>query len=290
MIIDGHAHLWEPGRGFDVMPIRDHGLFRRDFLIPDLARHCECCGVDHVVVTQSAPQLEETEFLLDICRDVPLIAGVTGWVDLAAPDVGDTLDRLANEPKFIGVRAQLRRVPDTDFIARPQVRRGLAAVAERRLSVVLLAEARHHSHCLALLEIQPSLAAVLNHGGMPDLIGGDMASWRRIMAAYAKRTAAVVQLSGFVSLAGPGYTSALVELVVGHLLDHFGADRLMFASDWPMTDLHASYEIWWNVLNTALDRVGLSPGERNSIFEGAARRVHRLDMPGRLPSRQAKNQ
>jgi len=282
MIIDGHAHLWQPSQGFDIKPVRDHAAFRRDFLIPELIRWCDLCGIDRVVITQSAPQEAETEFLLATCRDEPRIAGVTGWVDLAAPDVGLVLDRLMEEPKFVGIRAQLRRVADDSFIERPEVRHGLAAVAARGLSVVLLAEARHLSGCLRLLEAEPALSAVLNHGGMPDLVNGDIASWRKAMTDYARRTSAAVQLSGFVTLAGPGWTPALLELVIAHLLDCFGPDRLMFASDWPMTDLHASYQRWWEVFNVTIDHYGLSSSERASVYGAVARRVHALDAPGRL--------
>jgi L-fuconolactonase len=282
MTIDGHCHLWSPGRGFDIKPIREHVAFQRDYLIPQLVPLCATCGIDHVVVTQSAPQSEETRVLLDTCRDVPLVSGVTGWVDLAARNIDEVLDELAREPKFVGIRAQLRRIPDAEFIATPAARHGLAAVARRGLSAVLLAEERHHPHCLSVLEEEPSLIAVLNHGGMPDLVRGDMASWRRNMAAYADRTTVAVQLSGFVSLAGPRWSPALVELVIGHLLDLFGADRLMFASDWPMTDLDASYEAWWDVIGTALDRLHLTSEEKSAIFAGTAIRVHRLDRPGRL--------
>lgn len=283
MTIDGHCHLWAPGRGFDIKPVREHVAFRRDYLIPQLVPLCAGCGIDHVVVTQSAPQSGETHFLLETCRDVPLVAGVTGWVDLAAPNVDDVLGELTREPKFVGIRAQLRRISDPEFVATPSVRNGLAAVARRGLSAVLLAEERHHPYCLAVLEEEPSLIAVLNHGGMPDLVRGDMASWRRNMAAYAERTTAAVQLSGFVSLAGPQWSPALVELVMGHLLDLFGADRLMFASDWPMTDLHASYGAWWELISAALDRLRLTADEKRAIFAGTAIRVHCLDRPGRLP-------
>ena len=283
MIIDGHAHLWQPARGFDIRPIREHGEFQRDFLLPELVQCCRPFGIRHVVITQSAPQIEETDFLLRMCRDDTFVAGVTGWVDLAAADVEDVLDGCMVEPKFVGIRAQLRRMPD-GYIARPEVQRGVRALAQRGLSAVLLAQARHASDCLQLLESQPELRAILNHGGMPDLLNGDMSQWRRMVSAFAGRTSAVAQLSGFVALTGPAWTPQLLELVIGHLLDQFGPDRLMFTSDWPMTELYASYARWWEVFSTIIDHAGLSATERAQIFGGVARRVHRLDLPGRLPS------
>ncbi|MEO7241708.1 MAG: amidohydrolase family protein [Variovorax sp.] len=282
MIIDGHAHLWQPSRGFDIRPIREHAEFQRDFLLPELMECCRPFDIFHVVITQSAPQIEETKFLLRLCRSELFVVGVTGWVDLSAADVAETLDRCMAEPKFVGVRAQLRRMPD-GYIARPEVRRGVRALVQRGLSAVLLAQARHAGDCLHLLQSEPELRAILNHGGMPDLVSGDMAQWRRMVTTFARQTHAVAQLSGFVALAGPAWTPPLLELVIGHLLDQFGPDRLMFTSDWPMTDLYASYARWWEVFNTIIDHVGLSSAERSQIFGGVARRVHRLDLPGRLP-------
>ncbi|MEZ5866783.1 MAG: amidohydrolase family protein [Geminicoccaceae bacterium] len=67
-----------------------------------------------------------------------------------------------------------------------------------------------------------------------------------------------------------------VEPYVLHLLDCFGPERLMFASNWPVSNLHSTYARWWEALQAILDRQGLSADERRHLFETTAVRAYRL--------------
>jgi L-fuconolactonase len=58
------------------------------------------------------------------------------------------------------------------------------------------------------------------------------------------------------------------------VLDGFGADRVLFGSDWPVCTLAAGYD---EVVRTAEQLVeALSAGEREAVFGGAARSAYRL--------------
>jgi L-fuconolactonase len=278
MIIDGHAHLWRPGLGFDVKPVRDNPFFQtRDWVPEDIEAELTRLGIDRVVITQSAPDIAETDMMLAHCRALPFVAGVVGWVDLAAADVAADIDRLRAEPKFLGVRAQLRRMPDDGYILRPAVRAGLAALAQRDLAVVLLSEQRHHDACLAVLRDMPQIRAVLNHGGMPDIAAGDLALWARTMARYASETGVVTQLSGLVSLAGPRWSLETIRPVALKLFDIFGPDRTMFTSDWPLALLHGvDYARWWDIATGFLDELKLDKRERQAVLGDVAARTYRL--------------
>src|SRR5690349_9565182 len=119
MRIDAHVHFWQPACGFDNRPIRDNAAYRRDFLPADLAPALASSGIDGVILVQSAPQSAETDWMLALDTDPVNVIGYTAWVDLDSPQCD--LDARIADPRVVGIRAQLRRVDDPAFVARPAV-------------------------------------------------------------------------------------------------------------------------------------------------------------------------
>src|SRR5579859_1413521 len=112
---------------------------RRCFGIEELRAAAEPLGVGATVVVQALGSEQETIELLDAAAaSRGLIAGVVGWVDLTAPDVADRLDGLRSRPGLVGIRHQVQDEPDPEWLARPDVLRGLRAVAQAGLAYDLL--------------------------------------------------------------------------------------------------------------------------------------------------------
>jgi L-fuconolactonase len=194
MRIDAHIHFWRPECGFDNRPIADHAAYRRDFLPADVDRDLERSAIDGVVLVQTCPQAEETNWMLAVAKDEPGIVGVTGWVDLDDPFCD--LSSLLAQPKIVGIRAQLRRIADPSFIERPQVLRNLAAALRAGLGVTILAEPRHYGNVARALDALPPGPITINHLGLrfPDT---DPTRWRAAMRTFARRDALFVKISGF---------------------------------------------------------------------------------------------
>jgi L-fuconolactonase len=277
MRLDAHLHFWKPSCGFDNRPIADHAAYRRDFLPADVTPALDASGIDGVVLVQSAPQVEETDWCVDLARDEPRIWGVTAWVDLTAPDCD--FAALLARPKVVGIRAQLRRIADAQFVTRHEVVANLGAALRAGLNVTILAEARHYAPVLSVLERLPPGPVTLNHLGLPfpDV---DRDTWRAAMRAFARRPSLYVQLSGLPFLHGERWREADAQSLLAEALAIFGPERLMFASDWPMLLRFASYTEWVRAVEAFLDREGLDAAARDAIFGGNARRAHpRLAVP-----------
>ena len=93
-------------------------------------------GVAASVVVQTVTVPGETPELLALAAASDLIAGVVGWTDLTAPDIADRIAALKEQPgggKLVGLRHQVQSEPDPDWLTRPDVLRGLAAVARAGL-------------------------------------------------------------------------------------------------------------------------------------------------------------
>ena len=113
-IIDAHCHFWRLARG-DYGWLAGEGgplaPIRRDFLPGDYPAEAP-----RLIAVQAAPTVAETEFLLALAAEEPRIAGVVGWVDLTDPGAVETLQRLAADQKFKGIRPMLQDIADTDWL------------------------------------------------------------------------------------------------------------------------------------------------------------------------------
>lgn len=271
MRIDAHIHFWDPACGFDNRPIADHPAYRRAFLPADVAANLARSAIDAVLLVQTCPQVEETQWLLDLARHDKRIAGVTGWVDLDDPRC-DFAPLLA-QPKIIGIRAQLRRIADPAFIERPQVLRNLGAAMRAGLGVTILAEPRHYANVARALDALPPGPITLNHLGLrfPDT---DPTRWRAAMRGFARRDALFVQLSGLPFLYGERWRDDDAREVLDEAFDILGPSRLMFASDWPMLVRFASYPEWVQTVDAYLLSRGATRDDVDAIFEGNVGRAN----------------
>lgn len=277
MRIDAHLHFWQPACGFDNWPIADNAAYRRDFMPADVAPDLDACHIDGVILVQTAPQTEETDWLLALAADQPRVWGVTAWVDLDGP-VCDYAALVAR-PKVVGIRAQLRRVSDATFVTRPAVVANLAAALRSSLNVTVLAEARHYPHLTDVLDRLPAGPITLNHLALPfpDVDGGE---WRAAMRAFAQRPELYVQLSGLPFLFGERWQEAGPRSILDDVLHIFGPGRLLFASDYPMLLRFATYRQWAAAVDDYLAAQHLPEGQVAAIFAGNALRANpRLRVP-----------
>ena len=278
MRIDAHLHFWRPACGFDNRPVADHVAYRRDFLPAHVAADLDACRIDGVILVQTCPQTEETDWLLDLAATEPRVLGVTAWVDLDRADCD--FDPLVARPRVVGIRAQLRRVADPAFVARPNVVANLGAALRAGLNVTVLAEARHYAQLAPVLDRLPPGPVTLNHLGLPfpDV---DRTVWRAAMRSFARRPQLYVQLSGLPFLFGERWQEADPRSLLDDALEIFGPDRLMFASDWPMMLRFASYAAWAQAVEAFLAAKRLSHADQAAIFAGNALRANpRLSLAG----------
>jgi L-fuconolactonase len=277
MRIDAHLHFWQPSCGFDNRPVADHEAYRRDFLPEHVAPDLDASGVDRVILVQTCPQVEETDWLLRLCANDARVLGVTAWVDLDAPEVD--FDALCAKAKVVGLRAQLRRIADPAFVERPTVVANLARALERGLNVTILSEARHYPHVARALDKLPDGPVTINHLGLP-FPEVPRNAWRTAMRSFVERDNLFVQLSGLPFLYGERWRTPDADDLLDDAFDLVGAQRLMFASDWPMLVRFASYADWVRRVERLLDERSVSLHDRQAIFAGNALRANPRLRPG----------
>lgn len=273
--IDAHHHVWSLARGdYDWLSPALEPIYR-DFSLADLAPLREQAGVAATVLVQAAPTLAETKYLLDVAtRSDGIVKGVVGWVDLGAADAIPTLTRLARNPLLKAVRPMLQDLPDVAWILRTEVGRTLAALPRIGLRFDALVKPAQLPALLTMLDRHPDLAVVVDHGGKPDIAGGGWEPWARLMRAVAANPRVRCKLSGLVTEAGKGWTIDMLRRYVDFLAETFGAQRLMWGSDWPVVNLTATYQSWYAA--TVALTAAWSPDDKAALMSGTARRFYGL--------------
>jgi L-fuconolactonase len=279
VIVDAHHHLWDPGLHEYPWMTGEAARLREPRVLHDLRAVTGPAGVSATVAVQAATTEAETTWLLALAAESDgLVAGVVGWVDLQAPDVADRLARLRCAPggeRLVGIRHPVHDEPDTGWLDRRPVRRGLRAVAEAGLTYDLLLFAEHLAYALRVAEALPELALVVDHGAKPPIATGGWEPWSRDLAALAAHERVHCKLSGLVTEARwDHWREDAIERYAARLLDLFGPQRLMFGSDWPVCTLAASYAEVLDLAHAAL--TGCTAAERDAVLAGTARRFYSL--------------
>jgi L-fuconolactonase len=277
-VIDAHHHVWDlavrdqPWLDGDAMaPIR------RSFTVDDLRPDARAAGVGATVLVQTVTVAEETPEMLALAGGDPLVAGVVGWTDLTSQGIAEELARLTAGPggeHLVGIRHQVQSEPDPDWLRRPDVIRGLRAVAAAGLCydlVVLPHQIPAASYAAAAV---PGLTLVLDHAGKPRIDGGDLGAWQAAVREFAGLPNTACKLSGLVTEAPAGAPPSAFTVVADTVLDAFGAGRVMFGSDWPVCLLVSDYAGVFGLARSLT--AGLSAAEREAVFGGTADRAYRL--------------
>jgi L-fuconolactonase len=277
--IDAHHHVWDVAvreqpwiSGPALAPLR------RSFGLAELCGELRAHGIDGTVVVQTVSAAQETPELLALAARHTVVAGVVGWVDLTAPDVPARLEALRAGPggeRLAGIRHQVQDEPDPEWLCRPDVRRGLAAVAAAGLAYDLLTLPHQLAAAEATVSALPEGRFVADHLSKPPIADGGREPWETRIRALAAHPNVTCKLSGMVTEADwAAWTVADLRPYAEVVLDAFGPERLMFGSDWPVCTLAATYG---EVVAAARELTAqLTPGERAAVFGGTARAVYRL--------------
>jgi L-fuconolactonase len=276
-LLDTHLHMWDLEACVYPWITPAVGILERTHTIDEVDDERRAAGVTGAILVQAANSRCDTDLMLGAMATHPWVRGVVGWVDLlrgAAAEADAAL--LAADGRVVGVRHLIHDEPDPDWVVRPVVLEGLRALARAGLAFDVVAVApRHLEHVPTLAAAVPDLHLVIDHLAKPPIASGDLDGWKARLAAAAAHPNVFAKVSGLDAAAGsPDWTPNDLRPAFEHALAVFGADRLTYGGDWPVSRLgggyarqHAAFE----VLTGAL-----SAGEQAAIRSGTATRAYGL--------------
>lgn len=295
-IIDAHQHFWDLDRNYlpwlrDEPPIPfrygDYSALKRNYLPGDYRR--DTAGFEVVgsvfIETEWDPTdpIGEVRWVEALSKreGLPSVMVAQAWLD--REDAADVLAAHGDSPIVRGVRHKPRAV------ARPQevvpgatgsmvdaaFRRGYAQLEANGLSFDLQTPWWHLAEARALADAFPSTQLILNHTGLPaDRSPEGLAGWREAMLMLAGAPNAAVKISGLGQVGQAWSADANREIVLA-VIDSFGVERVMFASNFPVDSLVGSFQtIFSGFLQIT---AGFSDAERVAMFRGNAEQFYRID-------------
>lgn len=283
-LVDAHHHVWDLDRR--PQPWLDesgHEPINRSFGADDLraAATATVAGrrLGRTVLVQCVTSVDETAEFLALADADPLIGAVVGWVDLTSPAVGDVLDALRAGPggRYLrAVRHLVQGESDPEWLQQPSVERGLRAAADRGLGYDVLIRSHQFPQATRLAERLPEVPLVLDHAGKPPLVHRDLAEWERGVRELAAHPQVRCKVSGLVTEADhDAWTIDDIRPAWEVLLGAFGAERLMFGSDWPVCVLAGGWNRWAATVEELL--AGCSADETEAVLAGTAAGFYHLE-------------
>ena len=291
-IIDAHHHIWRlkkvPWLAGPQLPriFGDYAPLRRDWPVEELIAawtpHQVVKSVYIQINVAPGDEVEEAQWVQSVADRHGFPHGIVGYADLAAADVGATLDRLCACANLRGIRQQLhwhekalyRFAARPDLMNDPAWRRGLRELERRGLLFELQVFASQMPDAARLAADFPGVTFVLLHAGMlEDRTPAGWQAWRAGMRALAACPNVMVKLSGL----GTFEHACTVELwrpVVHETLELFGAARCLYGSNWPIESLWTDYARILAVMQECT--AALDAAARRAVYHDNAARVYRL--------------
>lgn len=276
-MIDAHFHCWQLARQDYGWLTPELAPIYRDVTVEDWAREAGRHGITGGVLVQAAPTEAETQFLLAQAEAHPQVLGVVGWVDLLAADAPARIAPLARHPRLKGLRPMLQDIADPDWILQPALAPALQAMAAYGLVLDALILPVHLPRIAALIEQHPGLRVVIDHGAKPSP-GADESGWRNGLQRIAQASSperVACKLSGLWTQWPGAADCGVLEPWCEALLAVWGAERLIWGSDWPVLELAADYGRW-RTGSLAFLQQHCTPAQCQQVLGGNARRMYRL--------------
>ncbi len=272
--IDAHQHFWI----FD--PIRDNWIddtmqsIQKDFLPADLNPLLIENKFSACVAVQASQTEEETNFLLELANQNDFIKGVVGWVDLSNDTILDRLNYFSKYDKLKGFRHVVQGEPD-DFMYRKDFRNGINGLKTYNYTYDILIFHRQLTAAIDLVSTFPNQAFVVDHIAKPDIKSGEIISWKKGIKEIAKAENVMCKISGMVTEANwnlwrPDDLKPYLDII----FENFGANKLMFGSDWPVCNLAANYSQVVTIVESYITQ--LSVDEQNQIWLENAKTFYNL--------------
>jgi predicted TIM-barrel fold metal-dependent hydrolase len=292
-IVDAHQHFWDPGAHYypwlcDEPPIPfrygDYRAIRRRYLPDDYRRDAAPFHVAKSVYVEAEwdprDPVGEMRYIgeLRALHGLPTVAVAQAWLD--HDDAATVIARQAEFPFVRSVRHKPRANPGPNDgvpggTTDAKWRSGFGELARNGLSFDLQTPWWHLAEATRLAVDYPHTSIVLNHTGLPaDRSEGGIAGWKRAMATFAGSPNASVKISG-LGQRGQAWTAAANRDIVLTVIDLFGVSRCMFASNFPVDSLCATF----NEIFAGFDEIvrDFAPHERRALFHDNAVRIYAME-------------
>lgn len=277
-IIDCHVHLWDINRPEGLGWIKkDDTVLYRNFLPKDHEPIAAANLVSGIVVVQAGQSLPDNQWNLDItAHNKTLYRGVIGNLSkvIGTPEFAPLFAKLSDDTRYVGYRLSGRYQETlTDAFYRD-----LQRTADKGRAVEFLPGEYSLEAIAEIARRVPNLRIILDHFGGVKLNGSPLdPKWVAALRATAEHKNVFCKVSalyGRVEKQPAPQDIAFYSPVLDLAFDCFGEDRLIFGSDWPVTETTGDYASVLKLTKAYLDRKGRGVSEK--LFHKNAAAFYRV--------------
>jgi L-fuconolactonase len=267
-IIDTHVHFYDPSRPGGVpWPPKNEKVLYRTVLPKDFRQLTATLGINEVIEVEASPLLEDNQWVLDLADKDPIITGTVGNLEPDNPDFPKQLERFQKNPRFRGIRCgNLWERSLRGQLSNPKFIDGLHLLAHANLS---LDSANPNPELLATIvrvsDMVPDLRIVIDH--LPIDPPAEVPARKQLDTTYKElgaRSQIYVKVSNVLRKANGGVPDdvAYYRPSLDHVRDTFGVDRLLYGSNWPVSDRIAPYPVVFKVVHEYFTGRGKEASEK----------------------------
>jgi L-fuconolactonase len=174
-----------------------------------------------------------------------------------------------------GIRRLIETERDPSFTIDADFLDGVQLIGKHGLSFDICVKHWQMTYAIELVKRCPEVQFILDHIGKPDIRHGLREPWWGQMRELARLPNVVVKMSGVVTEADHrAWTKGDVKPYVAHVIETFGFDRVMYGSDWTVSELTHKYPTWVEIVDGVV--AGASEAEKRKLFRDTAIRIYRL--------------
>jgi len=267
--VDCHTHFYDPSRPEGVpWPGKDDKVLYRTVLPKHFLEQAAPLGVTKTIVVEASPRVEDNAWLLELARANPSIVGVVGNLTPGEAGFTDNLKRFAANRVFRGIRIGHDAV--RAGIERPVFLADVRQLAELGLELDINGGPALPADAARLAALVPELTIVINHLANVDVDGGPPPKeWLAGMQAAAKQQRVFCKVSALVEHAKPKSGENKVpedvefyKPILDAIWNIFGDDRLIYGSNWPVSDRFAPYRTVYSVVHDYVQGRGAGASEK----------------------------
>lgn len=277
-ITDCHVHLWDIARPAGLGWIKkDNKVLNRSFLPADHEPIAAAHGVSGTVVVQAGQSLPDNQWNLDITAHNPrLYRGIVGNLSeiIGTPAFKPLFEKLCENPRYVGYRLSGRYQENLTVAFLDDLR----LTAQKGRAVDILTGGYTLADIADIARRVPDLRIIVNHLGGVKLDGSTLSpAWVEQFRALARQPGVYCKVSALFGRwekqPAPQDLAAYRE-VLDLAFECFSEDRLVFGSDWPVTEQTADYAAVLRLTRAYFDTKGRATSEK--LFHLNAARFYRL--------------
>jgi L-fuconolactonase len=278
-IVDSHVHLYDVKR-LSYGWLAGVPKIDRTYLLEDFDAARGPVEVDKLVFAEVAvdpgKHIDEAAFVQEMADRDPRLAGIIAHLPLEKGEkVEADIERLKQFRNLRGIRRLIETERNPAFCLEPGFLAALRLLPRHGLTFDICVKGFAMTYAIELARRCPQVSFVLDHIGKPDIKNGLREPWWSQMRELARLPNVVCKISGVITEADhANWTAEEVKPYVAHAIECFGFDRVMYGSDWTVSELTHPYPRWVDILDEVV--AGSSVGERRKLYRDTAISIYRL--------------